>query len=299
MARSLYHSLHDRLLTLPDTTKVYPAHGAGSACGKNLSTETVSTIGEQRRTNYALATMTEKEFVDIVTEGQAAAPLYFSFAAMRNRAARDHLDEAELPTALSWAEFTQHVANGAVAIDTREPDEFARGHLRGSRNVGLSGRFAEYVGEVVRPGEAIVLVATPGTEHEAKVRLARIGYDSVIGVLVDPVRAMLEHPDHVQIASRLSAEQLESRRAVVPNLAIVDVRGPGEVGEGMVAGAVHLQLASLLQRASELDPAVPTVVYCAGGYRSSIAASTLRSLGFNDVSDIVGGYGAWKILQST
>jgi rhodanese-related sulfurtransferase len=165
--------------------------------------------------------------------------------------------------------------------------------------VGLSGRFAEYVGEVVRPGEAIVLVATPGTEHEAKVRLARIGYDSVIGALVDPVRAMLEHPDHVQVASRLSAEQLESRRAVVPNLAIVDVRGPGEVGEGMVAGAVHLQLASLLQRASELDPAVPTVVYCAGGYRSSIAASTLRSLGFNDVSDIVGGYGAWKILQST
>lgn len=298
MARSLYHSLHDRLLTLPDATKVYPAHGAGSACGKNLSTETVSTIGEQRRTNYALAKMTEKEFVDIVTEGQAAAPLYFSFAAMRNRAARDHLDEAELPTALSWAEFTQHVANGAVAIDTREPDEFARGHLRGSRNVGLSGRFAEYVGEVVRPGEAIVLVATPGTEHEAKVRLARIGYDSVIGALVDPVRTMLEHPDHVQIASRLSAEQLESRRAVVPNLAIVDVRGPGEIDEGMVGGAVHLQLASLLQRASELDPAVPTVVYCAGGYRSSIAASTLRSLGFNDVSDIVGGYGAWKVHQS-
>jgi hydroxyacylglutathione hydrolase len=109
---------------------------------------------------------------------------------------------------------------------------------------------------------------------------------------------MLEHPDHVQIASRLSAEQLESRRAVVPNLAIVDVRGPGEIDEGMVGGAVHLQLASLLQRASELDPAVPTVVYCAGGYRSSIAASTLRSLGFNDVSDIVGGYGAWKVNQS-
>ena len=217
---------------------------------------------------------------------------------MRNRAASDHLDESELPTALSWAEFTQHVANGAVAIDTREPDEFARGHLRGSRNVGLSWRFAEYVGEVVRPGEAIVLVATPGTEHEAKVRLARIGYDSVIGALVDPVRTMLEHPDHVQIASRLSAEQLESRRAVVPNLAIVDVRGPGEIDEGMVGGAVHLQLASLLRRASELDPAVPTVVYCAGGYRSSIAASTLRSLGFNDVSDIVGGYGACKVHQS-
>lgn len=298
MARSLYHSLHGRLLTLPDATMVYPAHGAGSACGKNLSTETVSTIGEQRRSNYALAQMTEEEFVEIVTEGQAAAPLYFSFAAMRNRAARDHLDESELPAALSWAGFTQQVANGAVVIDAREPDEFARGYLRGSRNVGLSGRFAEYVGEVVQPGEAIVLVATPGTEHEAKVRLARIGYDSVVGVLIDPVRTMLEHPDHVQVASRLSAQQLESRRSAVANLAIIDVRGPGEIADGTIAGAVHMQLAELLQRANELDPAVPTVVYCAGGYRSSIAASTLRSLGFQDVSDIVGGYGAWRIHQS-
>ena len=294
MARSLYTSLHERLLVLPDSTRVYPAHGAGSACGKNLSTETVSTIGEQKRTNYALAPMSQDEFVQIVTEGQAAAPLYFSFAALRNRASREQLDESEAPVLLSWYEFTRHVAEGAIIVDSREPEDFARGHLRGARNVGLSGRFAEYVGEVVRPGEKIVLVSAEGTESEAKVRLARIGYDDVIGVLADPTRVMLEHDDHVVAASRLTAAQLASRRESIENLAIIDVRGPGELDDGMIDGAKHMQLATLLDRAAELDPAAPTVVYCAGGYRSSIAASTLRSLGFRDVSDIVGGYGAWR-----
>lgn len=294
MARSLYHSLRNHLLTLPDTTLVYPAHGAGSACGKNLSTETVSTIGEQRRTNYALAPMSEDEFAQIVTEGQAAAPLYFSFAATRNRATRANLDEDAGPTQLSWSEFWAHASAGAVIIDSREPDEFARGHLRGSRNVGLSGRFAEYVGEVVRPGESIVLVSTPGTETEAKVRLARIGYDKVLGVLSDPVRAMFEHPDDVRIASRLNAEQLEVLRGQMSDLVVIDVRGPGELDDGTVTGSRHIQLASLLEHVGGLNPASPTVVYCAGGYRSSIAASTLRSLGFSDVSDIIGGYSAWR-----
>ncbi len=298
MARSLYRSVHQKLLSLSDATKVYPAHGAGSACGKNLSTETVSTIGEQRRTNYALAPMSEEEFVEIVTEGQAAAPLYFSFAAMRNRASRDQLDEREAPVPLSWNMFREHVSNGAIIVDTREPDDFARGHLRGSRNVGLSGRFAEYVGEVVRPGDKIVLVCAEGTESEAKVRLARIGYDNVLGSLVDHTRAMLEHPDEVSTASRLTAERLASLRKELPDLVVIDVRGPGEIADGMIEGARHEQLATLLDHASTLDSAAPTVVYCAGGYRSSIAASTLRSLGFADVSDIVGGYGAWRSHQS-
>lgn len=294
MARSLYRSLHGRLLSLPDSTSVYPAHGAGSACGKNLSTETVSTIGDQKRTNYALAPMSEEEFVQIVTEGQAAAPLYFSFAAMRNRASREQLDESVAPRLLSWAEFRRHVDEGAIIIDTREPDEFAHGHLRGSRNVGLSGRFAEYVGEVVRPGQSIVLVGGAGTESQSKVRLARIGYDTVLGALDDPTRAMLEHPNEVDVASRLTADQVASRRAALPHLAIVDVRGPGEVAEGMIDGAINIQLATLLDGAAALDKELPVVVYCAGGYRSSVAASTLRSLGFQDVSDIVGGYAAWR-----
>jgi hydroxyacylglutathione hydrolase len=294
MARNLYKSLRERLLDLPDSTKVYPAHGAGSACGKNLSTETVSTIGEQKRTNYALAPMAEDEFVRIVTEGQAAAPLYFSFAATRNRATRPQFDSQEAPKPLSYAEFSRSVSAGAVIVDSREPDDFARGHLVNSRNVGLSGRFAEYVGEVVRPGESIVLVCEPGTETEAKTRLARIGYDNVLGALEDPHRAMLDHPDEVRVASRLTADQLVARRAA-GTVIIVDVRGPGEIEAGMIDSAQHIQLATLLDRAGELDAAKPMVVYCAGGYRSSIAASTLRSLGFVDVSDIVGGYNAWRL----
>jgi len=294
MARSLYASLRNKLLSLPDATKVYPAHGAGSACGKNLSTETVSTIGEQRRTNYALAPMSEAEFIDIVTEGQAAAPLYFSFAALRNRQARDHHVEGEAPTMLSWDEFWCAVRDGAVIVDSREPDDFARGHIVGSRNVGLSGRFAEYVGEVVRPTDTIVLVCAEGTEVEARTRLARIGFDRVAGALSDPTTQMQLHPDQMQVASRLTATQLRERMRDTAGVVVVDVRGPGEVANGMIPGARHLQLASLLDGATELDRTAPTVVYCAGGYRSSIAASTLRSLGFVDVSDIVGGFGAWQ-----
>ena len=294
MARSLYSSLRNKLLTLPDATKVYPAHGAGSACGKNLSTETVSTIGDQRRTNYALAQMGEAEFVSIVTEGQAAAPLYFSFAALRNRQARDHHVEGEAPTMLSWDEFLCEVRGGAVIVDSREPDDFARGHLVGSRNVGLSGRFAEYVGEVVRPTDTIVLVCAEGTEAEARTRLARIGFDRVIGALNEPTIQMQRHPELVRLASRLTATQLRERLQTIDAITVVDVRGPAEVANGMIEGAHHLQLASLLEGSVALDPKVPTVVYCAGGYRSSIAASTLRSLGFVDVSDIVGGFGAWQ-----
>ena len=294
LARNLYASLRNKLLTLPDATKVYPAHGAGSACGKNLSTETVSTIGEQRRTNYALAPMSEREFIDIVTEGQAAAPLYFSFAALRNRQSRAHHVEGEAPAMLSWDDFWQAVKGGAVVVDSREPDDFARGHLVGSRNVGLSGRFAEYVGEVVRPTDTIVLVCSEGTEIEARTRLARIGFDRVAGALSDPTTQMQLHPEHVRVASRLTATQLRERLQTVDGVAIVDVRGPGEVAGGMIEGARHVQLASLLEGVKDLDSKAPTVVYCAGGYRSSIAASTLRSLGFVDVSDVVGGFGAWK-----
>ncbi|MDH4365115.1 MAG: MBL fold metallo-hydrolase, partial [Acidimicrobiia bacterium] len=183
LGRMLYHSLNEKLMTLPDGTKVFPAHGAGSACGKNLSTETVSTIGEQRRTNYALAPMTEDEFVAVVTEGQPVAPLYFPFAAVLNRKERELLhDEERVPT-LTIDEVLAHQHSGAVVIDARDDAAFATGHLRGSVNVGLGGRFAEYAGEVMRPETPIVLVTPPGHEMEAKIRLARIGFDNVVGAL--------------------------------------------------------------------------------------------------------------------
>ena len=296
LARHLYRSLHDELLTLPDDTLVYPAHGAGSACGKHLSTDTVSTIGEQRRTNYALAPMSEDAFVDVVTQGQAAAPMYFPFAAQRNMQARDVLNEQEPLPLLDLEQVLAARAAGAAVIDTRDAADFASGHLIGSINVGLGGRFAEYTGLVVAPGTPIVLVTEPGFEDEARIRLARIGFDEVVGALATPIAVFTAHPELVQRASRLSGAQLRDRIESLDALQIVDVRGPSEVDAGVVDGSLHVQLPELVARLDELDPLVPTVVYCAGGYRSSIGASTLRAHGFSDVSDLLGGYPAWKSL---
>ncbi|MFZ9082889.1 MAG: MBL fold metallo-hydrolase [Ilumatobacteraceae bacterium] len=296
LGRMLYHSLRERLLTLPDSTLVYPAHGAGSACGKNLSTNTVSSIGEQRTTNYALAPMSEDQFVATVTEGQSTAPLYFLHAATTNRKARDTFDEEAPLTGLSMTDVVAARTSGAAIVDTRDDGDFALGHLRGSINVGLGGRFAEFTGEVVTAGTPIVIVAEPGKEREATTRLARIGFDNVVGYLDDPVKAFLENPDEVQIASRLTAHDFGARRNSIEGLQLVDVRNPGEFKLGTIDGARHIEMAGLTRRLDELDPTRPTVVFCAGGYRSSIAASTLRANGFDDVSDILGGYNAWSAL---
>jgi hydroxyacylglutathione hydrolase len=293
LARQLYHSLHERLMTLPDETKVYPAHGAGSACGKNLSTETVSTIGEQRRTNYALAPMSEDDFVEAVTQGQAAAPMYFLFAATKNREAHDVYDEAVTPTALDIDEVIAARDGGAAVIDTRDVNDFAAAHLRGSINIGLDGRFAEYAGEVVPAGTPIVAITDAGHGHEAALRLARIGFDSVLGVLEEPLAAFVRRPDEVAHGSRLTVTDLRERLADVAGVQLVDVRAPGELEQGMIPGARSIPLPELVRRLDELDPDAPTVVNCAGGYRSSIAASTLRAHGFRDVSDLLGGYTAW------
>lgn len=297
LGRLLYHSLRDKLLTLPDSTLVYPAHGAGSACGKNLSTNTVSTIGEQRATNYALAPMSEDQFVEAVTEGQAAAPLYFLFAATTNRKARETFQEDRPLDAMTLTMTQEAMAKGATIVDTRDDAEFALGHLKGSINVGLGGRFAEYSGEVVSPGTPMIVVAEPGKEREATIRLARIGFDTVIGYLDDPVKVFINNPNMVQAASRLTAADFDSRRNEIADLQLVDVRNPGEFKLGTIDGAQHMELAALTRRLNELDPSKPTVVFCAGGYRSSIAASTLRANGFNDVSDILGGYNAWSALS--
>ncbi len=291
LARRLYHSLRDKLLSLPDATRVFPAHGAGSACGKHLSTETESTIGEQRRSNYALAPMTEDEFVDAVLQGQAAAPLYFAFSANRNRQARPLLHEEEEPAPLTFVEMMRHRDDGAAIVDCRDDIDFAAGHVRGSINVGLGGRFAEYCGEVVAPGTPMVLITPPGHEIEARVRLARIGFDAVLGVLDDPVSAFLDHQDVIDVASRLTATDLRARMS--DDVQLIDVRGPGETEEGAIPGARLIPLAELVTREAELRPDIPTVAYCTGGYRSSIAASVLRASGFRDVSDLLGGYAGW------
>lgn len=290
LARALYRSTRERLLTLPDATRVYPAHGAGSACGKNLSTETSSTIGEQRRTNYALAPMSEDAFVAAVCEGQSTAPLYFAYASSRNRQSHAILDEKSPVPELSADDVLARAATGAVVLDTRDPQDFATAHLEGSVNVGLEGRFAEMVGEVVPADRDIVLIAEPGTATEARNRLARIGFDRVVGSLDGGAAAI--PAERLRAASRLTATRLADVYGMVQ---VVDVRGPGETRvRGVVPGAALIPLPELVRRIPELDPAAPTVVYCAGGHRSSIAASTLRATGFGDVSDLLGGFGAWN-----
>jgi glyoxylase-like metal-dependent hydrolase (beta-lactamase superfamily II)/rhodanese-related sulfurtransferase len=295
LARQLYQSLRDQLLTLPDATRVFPAHGAGSACGKQLSTETQSTIGEQRESNYAVQPMSEDDFVALVTEGQPTRPQYFSFDAQRNREARPLLDEEQPPNPMTIGQVLAAQQGGAVVLDTREPIEFAAGHLRGAVNVGLHGRFAEYTGDVLRSDQDIVLVANPGSALEARVRLARIGFDRVVGALAEPYHALATREDAVERSSRLRADELEERRRELPGLQLLDVRSPGEIKvAGTIPGAVPMPLPSLVAALSTLDPSAPTVVFCGSGYRSSIASSVLSSHGFIDVSDLLGGYEAWR-----
>jgi hydroxyacylglutathione hydrolase len=299
LARDLYRSTREQLLTLPDATRVYPAHGAGSACGKHLSTETVSTIGEQRRTNYALAPMSEDEFVATITEGQPVAPLYFAFDAQRNRETRALLDETTTPAAMTFAAVASAMRDGAAVLDTRDASDYGQAHLKGSIEVGLGGRFAEYAGDVLAPETPIVLVADPGRELESKVRLARIGFDNVIGHLDEPLAAFLAHPDAVERSSRLTVDELRARRDDVADLQLVDVRNPGELDAGTIPGATNIPLPRLTSELDALDPQRPTVVFCAGGYRSAIAASTLSACGFTDVSDLLGGYEAWMSAPAT
>ncbi len=293
LAGQLFDSLHQKLLTLPDATRVYPAHGAGSACGKNLSTDTWSTIGEQRATNYALAPMSKSEFVDAVTEGQTAPPAYFAFDAMRNREVHPILDEQAVPAKLDLAAVLRLQRTGAVVLDTRDPNEFALGHLAGAVNVGIAGRYAEYAGGVLQPGAPIVLVADPGTELEAKNRLARIGFDNVVGYLGSPVESFLANPEEVTQSSRVDVAALEQVLETVDDVQLVDIRQPGETAGGVIDDAILLPLTRLNQQLASLDASKPTIVYCAGGYRSSIAASRMAGAGFVDVRDLVGGYAAW------
>lgn len=298
LAGMLYDSLHRQLLTLPDETLVYPGHGAGSSCGKNLSSETSSTIGAQRATNYALAPMSKDEFVDVVTAGQTAPPNYFAHDAALNRELRPLLDEGTLPASLLFADAMDAQAAGAIILDARSPEDFASGHFIGSVNIGIGGRYAEFAGGVLSPKTGIILVADEGQELEAKNRLARIGYDNVIGAIASPLQAMTEHPEATTHAKRVDVVGLDELRKSLPHLQLVDVRQPGETAGGSIEGAICIPLTRLVDEVSVLDESKPVAIYCAGGYRSSIAASRLRADGFEDVVDLLGGYGAWTATHA-
>ncbi len=291
----LYDSLRNKLLALPDQSVVYPAHGAGSLCGKALSKETQSTIGEQRRSNYALQPMSKAAFVDLVTADQPDAPSYFTYDAVLNSQERPTLDETlERVNALTLDQLLALHAAGAQLLDTRDPAEFAAAHLTGSINIGLGGQYATWAGTVLSREKPIVIIADPGREHEAAMRLGRIGFDHVVGYLEDGLRSMESRPELTMSTERLSAQVAADRMAASAGEPLmVDVRAPGERQQKRIAGSVGIPLTHLADRLSELPADRPLLVYCAGGYRSSIAASLLQCHGFTQVSEIAGGIAAW------
>jgi glyoxylase-like metal-dependent hydrolase (beta-lactamase superfamily II)/rhodanese-related sulfurtransferase len=295
LGERLYDSLHGKLLTLPDPTLVYPAHGAGSLCGKALGREAVSTIGDERRANYALQPMARSEFVALVTADQPDAPPYFTYDAVLNARERPTLDQAlerELtPLSLDHVLALQGV--GAQILDTRDPAEFAAAHLAGSVNVGLGGQYATWAGTVLDHERPIVLVADPGREGESAMRLGRIGFDSVVGYLSGGLASLSSRPDLTATTTRLSP-QTAAERASMESPVLVDVRTPAERAAKSIPGSVNLPLMQLRSRLHELPRDRQIVVFCAGGYRSSIAASLLEREGFNDVSEIAGGIAAWE-----
>ena len=297
LGRMLYDSVQHKLMGLPDAVRVFPAHGAGSSCGKNLSTERQSTIGEQRAFNYACQPMSEADFLEVVTAGQPPAPAYFVYNATLNKQGRGVRDTDAVIPALTDEQVDAALAAGAVLDDARDHQEFAAGHVKGSINVPWDGRMAETVGSVLTPEQQVVIIAPEGQEQEIATRFARIGFDNVLGYVPDPAAYLVAHADDVEHASRLTSTQVQAA-IESDDVQIVDIRGAGELEGGMLPNARHIPLAELARRSDELDPSKPVVLYCAGGWRSSVGASLLRSQGFSDVSDVMGGYGAWALVHA-
>jgi hydroxyacylglutathione hydrolase len=292
----LFDSLHTKLLALPDLCLVYPAHGAGSLCGKSLSKETVSTLGEQRRSNYALQPMSKKAFIQVVTADQPEAPAYFNYDAVLNSEERPTLDQAlaREMNPLRLDAVLQLQAQAAQILDTRDATEFASAHLAGSINIGLIGQYATWAGTVLDRKHPIVIIADPGREKESAIRLGRIGFDHVAGYLQDGLHSLKSRPDLTVTTDRLSAPfAAELLSSPQPPLAI-DVRTPHERDQKYIAGSLGIALNHLTENLEKLPKDRPLLVYCAGGYRSSLAASLLQGSGFSRVSEIAGGIVAWE-----
>lgn len=291
----LYDSITNKLATLPDETLVYPAHGAGSMCGKNLSKETVSTIGEQKKFNYALQPMSRQDFKNIVTAEQPEAPKYFVHDAILNRQERPNLDEtlSQSLHALGLEEVLRLKNQGAQILDVREAIDFEGAHLAGAINVGVQGKYATWCGTMLDHQHPIVVIAEPRQEEEAVMRLGRIGFDNVAGYLRDGMDALRDRPDLVAKIDRITAVALAEQLAATPAPTVLDVRSEQEWSAGHIAGSVNIPLNHLPERAQEIAPDRPVVVHCEGGYRSAIAASVLAHAGRPDVLDLVGGFKAW------
>jgi rhodanese-related sulfurtransferase len=293
----LYDSLGNKLLTLPDDTLVYPTHGAGSLCGKNISKETVSTIGVQRRYNYALQPMSRDAFIQIITADQPDAPAYFSYDAILNTKERPTLERALARglQPLTIEEVIRLRDGRAQVLDARDPADFAAAHLVGSVNIGLGGQYATWAGTLLDRERPIVIVAGLGREFEAAMRLGRIGFDHVAGYLEGGIESVGMRRDLLRRVPRVTAPALAELLASSEPPVVLDVRGEAERRGASIPGSKHIPLQHLLERIAEVPFGPRTVVvHCASGYRSSMAASLLAHQGVPDVADLVGGISAWN-----
>lgn len=295
----LYDSLHNKLLTLPDEVLVYPAHGAGSLCGKKLSSDTVSSLGDQRRLNYALKPSTKEEFVRLIMADQPDAPPYFTYDAILNTRERATLDKnlEEVLQPVELAEVLRMGDRGAQFLDVRDPAEYAKGHLAGSINIGLGGQYATWAGTVLDRAKPIVIIAEPGREQEAALRLGRIGFDHVKGYLKDGMEALADRLDLVwpteRIGVLIAAEELASGELSL----VLDVRNPREWAARRIDGSLNLPLNHLQERIEEIPRDRRIAVHCAGGYRSSVAASILQQYGITNLVEMAGGLAAWEAAE--
>jgi rhodanese-related sulfurtransferase/glyoxylase-like metal-dependent hydrolase (beta-lactamase superfamily II) len=295
MASLLYDSLHEKLLRLPDAVEVYPAHGAGSLCGKNLSKETSSTIGEQRTSNYALQPMPKDAFIKMMTTDLPEVPQYFPIDVDINRQGAGPLAERPLVKPLSALDVDEQARAGAIVLDVRDAASYGAGHVPGSFNVALQGQFASWAGTLIAASRPLVIVADEAAHaQEAVTRLARVGLENVVGYLDGGIaewdKAGLQVGERPQVSVRELHAWLDEQGSGVR---VLDVRRPGEYDAGHVPGAVSIPL-DLLERALERVPrASPLAVICAGGYRSSAATAVLERHGFTDVVNVVGGTNAW------
>jgi hydroxyacylglutathione hydrolase len=295
----LYDSLHNKLLTLPDETLVYPAHGAGSLCGKELSSDTVSSLGDQRRFNYAVQPMSRAEFIRLVAADQPDAPPYFTYDAILNT--REHtalyqnLEQVLYPIDLDGV--LQMGDAGAQILDVRDPAEYAKGHLAGSINIGLGGQYATWAGTVLDRAKPIVIIAEPGREQEAALRLGRIGFDHVKGYLQRSMEALGNRPDLVWPTERVSAAMVAEELANPDPPLVLDIRTSREWVTKHIKGSVNIPLNHLQERIAEIPRVRRIGVHCASGYRSSIAASILHQYGITNLIEMAGGLAAWEAAK--
>jgi glyoxylase-like metal-dependent hydrolase (beta-lactamase superfamily II)/rhodanese-related sulfurtransferase len=296
LAAMLYESIHQKLLTLPDDTEVFPAHGAGSLCGRQMSSESSSTIGKQRLTNYALLARTSEEFVHLLTDSLPARPEYFAREVDLNRRGAAPISELPLLGALTAREVVRLQKEGAVVVDTRPPMEFAVAHVPGSVHISLTGQYASWAARILGLDKRLIIVGEdPEHVRESQVRLARVGVENVAGYLADGVAGWIKEGFELEYIPQLSVQDLHAlREQDGDRITVLDVREPAEVAEGAIEKSMRIPLGELESRTSELNRENLVVVHCKGGYRSSIATSLLRRAGLRDIANLISGFDAWK-----